>query len=337
MTATPRTAPSPKVDQLALAAALTTLVFWASAFVGIRAVAGDFSPGALALGRLVVGAAALALIVAIRRPSLPTRRQLLPILAIGVLWFGIYFLALNAAEREVDAGTAALLVNVAPIIVAILGGLFLGEGFPPRLLIGCVIALGGVALISVGSSGAPGGATVLGIVLCFVSAVAYAIALTIQKPLLRSVPGLTIVWLGCTIGAIVCLPFAPQLLAELPVASGSSIAWLVFLGLFPTALAFTTWAFALGRMSAGSLGSTTYLVPAIAILIGWLVLGEVPVPLAFVGGAIAIAGVVVARSRPTRPGSSASSAAAAQVPAKKVAAPSSPAASAPAPTTTTAD
>jgi drug/metabolite transporter (DMT)-like permease len=337
MTDAPRAALSPKVDQLALAAALTTLVFWASAFVGIRAVGGDFSSGALALGRLVIGVAALALIVAIRRPSLPTRRQLLPILAIGVLWFGIYFLALNAAEREVDAGTAALLVNVAPIIVAILGGLFLGEGFPPRLLIGCVIALGGVALISVGSSGTPGGATALGIVLCFVSAAVYAIALTIQKPLLRSVPGLTIVWLGCTIGAIVCLPFAPQLLAELPVASGSSIAWLVFLGLFPTALAFTTWAFALGRMSAGSLGSTTYLVPAIAIVIGWLLLGEVPADLAFVGGAIAIVGVVVARSGPARPGSTASPVRASLAPAATAAAPTVTGPTAPPSTATTAD
>jgi drug/metabolite transporter (DMT)-like permease len=289
------------IDRLALGAALTTLVFWASAFVGIRAAAADYSPGALALGRLTIGAIALAALVAVRRPALPTRRQLVPILIIGVLWFGIYFLALNAAEREVDAGTAALLVNVAPILVAIFGGLFLGEGFPPRLLAGCLIALGGVALISVASSGGPGGATVVGILLCFVSAVAYAIALTIQKPLLRSLSGLTITWLGCTTGAIVCLPFLPQLLAELPVANASSTGWLVFLGIFPTAIAFTTWAYALSRTTAGRLGSTTYLVPAIAIVIGWVLLGEVPAALSFVGGAIAIGGVVVARSSPAKP------------------------------------
>ncbi|HUQ44317.1 MAG TPA: DMT family transporter [Candidatus Limnocylindria bacterium] len=291
-----------RADQLALAAALTTIVFWASAFVGIRAAAADFSPGALALGRLIVGAIALGLIVAWRRPRLPTRRQLPSILVIGVLWFGIYFLALNAAEREVDAGTASLLVNVAPIIVAIFGGLFLGEGFPPRLLIGCVIALAGVALISVATSGAgSGGATTVGILLCFVSALAYSIAATVQKPLLRTLPGLTVTWLGCTIGAIVCLPFLPQLLTEAPVASGSGLGWLVFLGIFPTAIAFTTWAFAMGRSSVGRLGSLTYLVPAIAIAIGWLLLAEVPQPLSFVGGAIAIAGVIVARSAPARP------------------------------------
>jgi drug/metabolite transporter (DMT)-like permease len=301
MTSIGRPAAAPGIDRLALGAALTTLVFWASAFVGIRAAAVDFSPGALALGRLAVGSLALTALVAIRRPGLPTLGQLLPILLIGVLWFGVYFLALNAAEREVDAGTAALLVNVAPILVAVFSGLFLGEGFPPRLLIGCLIALAGVALISFASSGGPGGATVVGIVLCFVSALAYAIAVTIQKPLLRTLSGLTITWLGCTIGAVVCLPFLPQLLAELPVATSASTGWLVFLGIFPTAIAFTTWAYALKRTTAGRLGSMTYLVPAIAILIGWVLLGEVPAVLSFVGGAIAIAGVVVARSAPSKP------------------------------------
>ena len=75
----------------------------------------------------------------------------------------------------------------------------------------------------------------------------------------------------------------------------------MYLGVFPTAIAFTTWAFALNRTTAGRLGSTTYLVPAIAIVMGWFVLGEIPPIAALVGGAIAIGGVVIARSRPARP------------------------------------
>jgi drug/metabolite transporter (DMT)-like permease len=45
------------------------------------------------------------------------------------------------------------------------------------------------------------------------------------------------------------------------------------------------------------MGSTTYLVPPIAILLGWLVLGETPPALAFVGGALCLAGVYIARRR----------------------------------------
>jgi len=298
MTSTEQHARDARIQRLALAAGLTTVVFWASAFVGIRAAAVELSPGALALGRLLVGSLALGVIVAVRRPALPARRDLIPIVAVGVLWFGIYFLALNAAEREVDAGTAAMLVNVAPILIALLGGTFLGEGFPPRLLIGCAIAFAGVIVISVATSAQqPGSSTTLGIALCFVSAAVYSIAVTIQKPLLRRVSGLMVTWLACSIGVLVSLPFLPQLLDEAGRAQPATLGWIVYLGVFPTAIAFSTWAYALGHTSAGRLGSLTYLAPAIAIVIGWLLLGEAPAPAAFLGGAIAIGGVVVARSR----------------------------------------
>jgi drug/metabolite transporter (DMT)-like permease len=94
----------------------------------------------------------------------------------------------------------------------------------------------------------------------------------------------------------VCLPFAPGLVTELGHAQPSNVAWLVYLGLFPTAIGFVTWAFALSRTRAGQLGSTTYLVPVVVIVISWLILGEVPTPLALAGGALCIGGVVVARS-----------------------------------------
>src|SRR5206468_12289142 len=93
-----------RIQRLALAAGLTTVVFWASAFVGIRAAAVELSPGALALGRLLVGSLALGVVVLLRRPVRPTRATIVPILVSGVLWFGVYNVALNAAEREVDAG-----------------------------------------------------------------------------------------------------------------------------------------------------------------------------------------------------------------------------------------
>jgi drug/metabolite transporter (DMT)-like permease len=302
MTARDSATSDSRIARLALGAGLVTVVFWASAFVGIRAAAVELSPGALALGRLVVGALGLGILVAIRRPAWPARRDLVPILVIGALWFGIYFLALNAAEREVDAGTAAMLVNVAPILIAVLSGVFLGEGFPPRLLIGCVIAFTGVVVISLATTGQqPGAATLLGIALCFVSATVYSIAVAIQKPLLRRVYGLMVTWLACTVGVIVSLPFLPQLLEEAGHAQSTTLGWVLYLGIFPTAIAFSTWAYALSHTAAGRLGSLTYLAPAIAIVIGWLLLGEAPAPAAFLGGAIAIGGVVIARSRPSRP------------------------------------
>ena len=102
-------------------------------------------------------------------------------------------------------------------------------------------------------------------------------------------------WLACTVATIACLPFGPTLVREAGSADASSIAWALYLGALPTAVAFTTWAYALARTSAGRMGATTYLVPPLAIGMAWLFLGESPPGLAFAGGALCLAGVVVAR------------------------------------------
>ena len=287
-----------RVDRLAVAAALVTVTLWASAFVGIRAVIDDFGPGSLAVGRLAVGSIALGVIVAIRGWRRPARRDLGLIIGSGLLWFAIYNLSLNEAEHNLDAATSAMLVNTGPIFIALFAGLFLGEGFPSRLVLGLGVAFVGTLLIGFASSSAPaaGGNAVLGIALCLVAAVAYAAGVTLQKPALRRVSALNVTWLACVTGMVACLPFAPQLVSELGSAEPASIGWLVYLGLFPTAIAFTTWAFALSRTAAGRLGSMTYLVAPIVIVMAWAILNEVPTWLAIAGGALCIGGVIVARS-----------------------------------------
>jgi drug/metabolite transporter (DMT)-like permease len=279
---------------LAVVAALVTVTAWASAFIGIRDAGEEISAGALSLGRLLVGSAALGLMVAIRREPLPARRDLPLIVVCGLLWFGIYNVALNEAERHIDAGTAAMLVNVGPILIALLAGVLLHEGFPRSLLTGSAVAFAGAIVIGLATSdgglAASGGAA-----LCLVAALSYAGGVVSQKPVLARVSALQVTFLACTIGAIACLPFAPTLVDEVGHASGSAIRWTVYLGLVPTALAFTTWAYALSHTTAGRMGATTYLVPPLAILMAWLILDETPPALAIAGGALCLIGVVLAR------------------------------------------
>jgi drug/metabolite transporter (DMT)-like permease len=293
--------PSPRSSSrrgpaLVLASVAVTLLAWASAFVGIRAVGADFSPGALALGRLVVGTAVLGLLLAGtgRGWVRPTPREWGLLAVCGVGWFGVYNLALNAAEQHLDAGTTAMLVNIGPILIAVLAGWLLGEGFPRRLLAGIAVAFAGVLVIGLATRGAE--ADVLGVLFCVVAAVTYAAGVVAQKPVLRRLPALQVTFTACAIGALCCLPWAGTLAAELARAPGSSVAGLVYLGVVPTALAFSTWAYALARTDAGTLGVTTYLVPPLVIAMGWLLLDEVPPGLAVAGGAVCLAGVALARS-----------------------------------------
>jgi drug/metabolite transporter (DMT)-like permease len=67
----------------------------------------------------------------------------------------------------------------------------------------------------------------------------------------------------------------------------------VYLGVFPGAVAYACWAYVLSRLPAGRATSSLYLVPPIAVIIGWLVLGERPGALALAGGAVALGGVAL--------------------------------------------
>ena len=291
------TAVRSRTDVAALVAGLFTVSLWGSAFVGIRAAGAAFSPGSLALARLLVSCLILGAVALVRRDPLPRPRDLGQIALYGVLWLAVYSTALNAAERIVDAGTAALLVNIGPIVVAILAGIFLGEGFPRLLFAGCAIAFAGCALIGFATTQGRAGAA-LGIVLLGVAVLAYSTAIVVQKPVLSRVAPFQVTFIGVIAATIVCLPFAPSLASEVGKAGGGAIAWTVYLGAFPTAVGFATWGFALRRTKAGQLGTLTYLAPVVAVLLSWTLLHETPPWLAIVGGVLALVGVYIARRTP---------------------------------------
>lgn len=283
-------------SQRALIAAGVTVFLWASAFVVIRSAGEHYAPGALALGRLLAGSAVLLLIVAMRREGLPPREAWPGIVTSGVLWFGVYMVALNWGEREVDAGTAAMVVNVAPIVVALLSGWLLKEGFPQRLLAGIAVSFTGAVVVGISVSDG-GGSSILGVLLCLLAALGCSCGVVAQKPALRHASALQMTAFGSLTGAVVCLPFAGVLMAQLAEAPASATWQMLYLGVFPTAIAFTTWAYALARTTAGKMGSTTYVAPALVVLMSWAVLGEVPGWLTLAGGALCLAGVGVSRSR----------------------------------------
>ena len=273
-----------------------TVVLWASAFVAIRSAGGHFAPGALALGRLLVASLALGVVWLLSGGGWPARAAWPGILGSGLLWFGLYMITLNWGERDVDAGTASMLVNIGPILLALLGGWLLHEGLPRRLAAGMAVSFGGVVVVGISESSG-GRTSVIGVVLCLVAAVCYAVGVVCQKLALRHASAVQVTVFGCFTGTAACLPFAGQLGSQLGSAPVNSTLEVVYLGLFPTTLGFTTWAYALARTTSGRMGATIYAVPMLVIILSSVILDQVPRWLALAGGAICLAGVAVSRSR----------------------------------------
>lgn len=280
------------------ALALVAVMFaWASAFVVIRGLGPHISPIAMAEGRLLVGAAVLGVIWGMHAlhhggVRLPRGRTLALTVGYGALWFALYTVLVNAAEQHLDAGTTALLVNIAPIIVAVLAGSFLHEGFPPLLVVGIAISFAGAAVIAFTGDSRRDGA---GVALAVAAALLYGISVVAQKLVLRTVDPLTATALGAGVGAIVLLPWAPQLFRELAAAPIGSTVGVLYLGLVPTALAFLLWAYALAHTPAGVTASSSYAVPGLSIVLSWAFLAETPTAWGLLGGVLCLVGVAVSR------------------------------------------
>lgn len=276
-------------------AAAATMILWASAFVVIRWVAPYLSPGPLALVRLVAGTVTLTVLFVIGRRRIPTGRPLVLAIAYGVAWFAGYTVLLNWAEHHLDAGTAAMLVNIAPILIAFLAGVFFQEGLPRPLFVGMGVALVGVALIGFATGG--GNNDVLGLLLGLAAALLYTAGMLIQKVVLGSVDALALTWTGSAAGMLATLPFLAQAATQLAAAPASTTLAAIFLGVGPTAIGFSLWAYAQTRVPTGRLAASSLIIPAIALVMSALTLHELPPLPAIVGGGLCLVGVAISRRR----------------------------------------
>ncbi len=286
--------PSPKMPPAAAAtaAAAATVVLWASAFPAIEVAVRQLGPAGLSVARLAIASVALAVAapwLGVRRPR---RRDLPLIMLCGLAGMAAYQWLLNTGERVVAPGTASLLVATAPVYSTLLACAFLGERHSARRWAGTMIALGGTALIAA-RHGLGFGA---GALLVLAAAIVQGVYHVACKPLLARYTSFEVTAYAMWAGTLVVLPWAPALLARLPSAGASGIGAAAFLGLAPSAAGFVLWGYAVARMDVSRVTASLYLVPAVAIVISYLWLGQMPGPAELAGGAVDMAGVVLASS-----------------------------------------
>lgn len=285
----------------ALGAVALTLVFWASAFAGIRAALDGlgadpgYGPGELALLRFLVASAVLGVYAAARGIRLPASRDLLGIVVSGFLGITVYHVCLNYGERTVTAGAASLLIAAVPVFTALGATLVLGERLNSWGWGGIVTSFAGVALIAFGE--AEGLAFDPGALLVLVAAIGSSAYFIIQKPYLERYTAIEFTSYSIWAGTLFMMPFAPGLVRQLPEAAPAATLAVVYLGVFPAALAYVAWTYAMSRAPASLVSPFLYASPVLAIAIAWVWLQEVPTALSFVGGALAVAGVVIVNAK----------------------------------------
>jgi drug/metabolite transporter (DMT)-like permease len=273
------------------AAILFTIVTWASSFAAIRLALQALTPVELAAARYLAAAVPAGLYLLAARPPLPGKRDLLRLVVIGVLFISAYAVLLNTGELTVPAGPASFIIQIAPILVALIAIPTLGERFGLYGWLGTFVSFLGIGLIAHGSGDSLG--LDFGAVLILGAALSAAVSTILQKPLLARMPALAVTAWVLLIGPLPLLPALPATIAALGGAPREVAIAVAYLALVPTVIGYLTWAVALKQFPAGRASNFLYCVAPTATVIGYLWLGEKPGVLALVGGALAIGGVLI--------------------------------------------
>ncbi len=279
------------LDKRTVLAGLFTVTLFASAFAGIRVGLESYSPQSVALLRYITASFFLVVFAIIKKIPLPAWRDLPGLTFCGLMGFTIYHVALNAGEIVVPAGTASLVIASAPIFVAILASIFKNENITFRVWLGILISFVGVAFISIDPGEKLGISP--SVLLILVSAISAAIYTVTQKSFLKTYPPFHFVSYAIWTGTILMLVFIPGLLRDIQTASLNATLAVIYIGIFPGALGYVSWAYVVSKMPASKAGSFLYLTPAMTILIAWIWIGEIPTIKSIFGGVLVLLGVIL--------------------------------------------
>ncbi len=271
--------------------ALVVLVsLWGSAFPMIKVGLEGLSPTHLTLLRHLVASTCFLPVLSWRGLRMrPRLRDVPAFVGLGMLGFFVYQLALVVGEQRVPAGASSLIIATAPAITAVLAWLLLSERMPAGAWFGSLLALSGVTLIALGASGRlsfnPYALFVL------LSAVSTSFFTIFQRRMFGRYRPVEVVAFATWGGTLPMLLFLPGFGHDVASAGAAPLAAVAYIGVFPSAVAYSLFAFSLSRAAVTLVTTYLYLVPVSSLFFSWLVLGEIPSLLTVAGGTVAIAGI----------------------------------------------
>ncbi len=283
------------VNTKALLLGLLTVLIWGSTFAANSvSLRGGFSAGHLILYRFIIASIIFGILALIPSMNirLPKKEDLLKITLLGFIGISGYHICATFGQLTVSAGTAGMLIGSGPIFTTIFAIFILKERLSSAGWVGLGFGFVGIVLIALGSGNTSFGIAP-GVFLTIAAAIATSIFFVYQKPFFKKYSAIELTAYCTWAGTIPFLIFAPGLMQDLQTASVEANITAIFIGIFPTAFAYLTWAMALSLANASSVSSILYLEPVIAIIVAWIWLNELPTMISIIGGMIAISGVLI--------------------------------------------
>ena len=277
-------------------AIIITIGLWGTAFPAIKLALASYSPMEVGTLRFFVAAFVFILLACVNKVRMPPLKDW-PIFLLIALTGGIgYHLLLNSGESYTDAGTAGFVVSTSPLFTILLSYVFFKENFSLEKFIGALISLLGVWIIAVDSDAAM--KMNAGVIFLLMGALLWSLFFIIQKAALRGYSSIEVITYAVWIAAILFLLFSHpvSLITSIPHRQTMATWAVIYLGIFPTCIAYCTWAYTLKNVNISTASIYTYFIPFISALLAYFFLDEHYTPLFLLGGLLIIIGIVIANN-----------------------------------------
>ena len=286
----------PSASQAGTADWLLLLVpglIWGASFLFIAEAMRSIGPGGVTFFRILVGFATLSAFPAARRPV--NRSDWAAIVSLGVLWLALPLSLFPFAEQHVSSALTGMLNGANPLFTAVIAAAIARRALPRRVAAGLAIGMAGTILMAFPAS-REGHSSAAGIGMILAAIVSYGFALNIARPLQQRNGALPVIWRAQMVALLLTAPLGLPDLVTARWTPGPLVAMLA-LGALGTGVAHVTISVAAGRLGATRASATTFLIPAVALVLGVFVRNEKVALLSVLGSVVCVAGAWMMRTQ----------------------------------------
>ena len=273
-------------------AAMFTVLLWGSSFPTIRFVFGVYSPEALMLLRFLLASITLIVIGVLKKIRLPKKKDL-PMFALGgFVGVFLYMLLSKNGAVHLEAGIGSFIVASSPVFVLVLSTLLLREKVKRACWIGVAVSFGGLVVVMLSQTS--GLVPDIGVLLFLLATIATSLHSIIQRKITRTYTAIEATTYSIIFVTFFMLIYSPALIRELPSSNLSANLLAAYLGIFPAALAYLSWGWALSKAKKTTYVTVfIYLCPLVASVLAYFWLGETFSLITLLGGVVIIGGMVI--------------------------------------------
>ena len=271
--------------------AFATVVLWSSAFVFTKVALLSFSSAALGFLRCAIASVVLYAVLRCRGVRMLGWRELPRFALSGALGFSIYLFIFNKGSETLTAATGCILIATAPIITALMASFVFRERLTRLAWAALWLAFIGVLILMLWNGSVSINAGVFWMLGASLAISAYNV---IQRLYAHGYTSLQITAYSFFTATAMLAGFLPESIRQLGAAPIPHVIAVAFLGVFPSALAYLLWAKALSFAATTSdVTKFMFLTPLLSLVLGYVVISELPGVETWLGGAIILSGLAL--------------------------------------------